>query len=85
MTRTGNKGRLRLVRIAGESVLKEKILPRERLNRELVGVIASQLKGLVEEMEAAWEVDPASDELREGFHLLDKYLECLKKYRKSSV
>ena len=85
MTGTGNKSRLRLVRIAGDSVLKEKILPKERLNRELVGVIAGQLKGIVEEMEAEWEVDPASDELREGFHLLDQYLDCLKRYRKSSV
>ena len=74
-----------MARIAGDSVLKEKILPKERLNRELVGVMAGQMKSIVGEMEAEWESNPGSDELREGFRLLHRYLDCLKKYRKEST
>ena len=85
MTGTGSRERLRLVRIAADSVLKEKILTLRRITGEHVAVIAGQLKGLVEEMEAEWEIDPASDELRQGFHLLHQYLDCLKRYRKRSV
>jgi hypothetical protein len=80
MTGTGSKNRLRLARIAGDSVLNEKILPRETLDSELVAVIAGQMTSIVGEMAAEWESSPASDELREGFHLLRRYLDCLKKY-----
>jgi len=84
METTDNKSRLRLVRIAGDSVLREKILPREKLNKDLVDLIALQLKGIIEEMEVEWENDPDSDELREGFHLLTDYVRCLGRYGGSS-
>ncbi|MGD0487044.1 MAG: hypothetical protein ABSB94_07610 [Syntrophorhabdales bacterium] len=85
MTGTDSKNRLRLARIAGDSVLNERILPKERLTSELVGVIAGQMRSIVGEMEAEWESNPASDELRGGFDLLRRYLDCLKKYRKEST
>jgi len=85
MTGTGSKNRLRLARIAGDSVLKEKILPKERLTSELVDVVAGQMKSIVGEMEAEWESNPGSDELGEGFRLLYRYLDCLKKYQKEST
>jgi hypothetical protein len=85
MTGTGSKNRLRLAKIAGDSVLNEKILPKERLNSELVGVISGQMASIVGEMEGEWESNPASDELRGGFDLLRRYLDCLKKYRKEST
>ncbi len=77
MATTGNTSRLRLVRIAGDSVLKEKILPKPRLNKGLIDIIVSQMKGITEEMETEWLNDPGSAELREAFHLLNNYLECL--------
>ncbi|OPY60842.1 MAG: hypothetical protein A4E57_04348 [Syntrophorhabdaceae bacterium PtaU1.Bin034] len=82
MKDAANKSRLRLARMVGDSILKEKILPMERLNRDAVAIIASQAKNILDEMEAEWEANSGSDELREGFHLLSRYLECLKKYRK---
>ena len=84
MTNTSGKD-LRLVRIAADSVLKEKVLPVKRLTKESVSVITGQLASIVGEMEALWESDPSSDELREGFRLLHAYLDCLKKYRKGSA
>ncbi len=85
MTGTGTRNRLRLARIAGDSVLNEKLLPKERLTGDLVGVIAVQMRSIVGEMESEWESNPASDELREGFGLLRRYLDCLKTYPKGSV
>ncbi len=82
MATTGNISRLRLVRIAGDSILKEKILPKQRLNKGLVNIIVSQMKGITEEMETEWLNDPGSGELREAFHLLGHYLECLEGYQK---
>ena len=81
---TDNKGRLRLARIAGESVFEEKVLPGARLTNDLVGLIAAQAQGLVEEMEAEWRADPLSEELGEGFRLLTRYLDRLKKHRGKS-
>jgi hypothetical protein len=78
------KSRLRLVRIAGDSVLREKVLPKKRLNKDTIDVIRLQMKGIIEEMEAEWENDPGSDELREGFHLLSHYVRCLEKYAGNS-
>jgi hypothetical protein len=80
METMGRKSRLRLVRLAGDSVLKEKILPREELNKDLVDIIAEQMTSIIEEMEAEWENNPDSGELREGFSLMTHYLECLVKY-----
>ncbi len=71
---------LRLVRIAAESILKEKVLPRGRLTKETVGIIAGRLAGIVGAMEAVWESDPSSDELKEAFRLLAAYIDCLKRY-----
>jgi hypothetical protein len=85
MTGTGSKNRLRLARIAGDSVLNEKLLPKEKLTGELVGVIAGHMTSIVGEMEAEWESNPASDELRGGFDLLRRYLDCLKTYGKEST
>ncbi len=85
MTGTDSKNRLRLARIAGDSVLNEKLLPKERLDSRLLGVIVGQMTNIVEEMAAEWESNPASDELREGFALLRRYLDCLKTYRKGSI
>jgi hypothetical protein len=83
MTGTGSRNRLRLARIVGDSVLGEKILPKERLDSELVGVIAGQMTSIVGEMQVEWESNAASDELkRGGFDLLRRYLDCLKEYRK---
>jgi hypothetical protein len=75
-----NKSRLRLVRIAGDSVLQEKILQREKLSKDLIDVITLQLTNIVEEMEVEWENNPGSEELREGFHLLAHYVRCLGRY-----
>jgi hypothetical protein len=50
-----------------------------------VGVIAAQLKGIVEEMEREWESNPGSDELGEAFRLLSHYLDYLNKYRKGTA
>jgi hypothetical protein len=85
METTGNKSNLRLVRIAGESVLREKILPQEELNGNLAGLVALQLKRIVQGMTSEWENDPGSNELREGFRLLADYLECLEKYHGPTV
>ncbi len=52
METTGNKSRLRSVRIAGESALKGKTVPKGRLTEDLVDLIASQVETIVEEMEA---------------------------------
>jgi hypothetical protein len=79
MTDTSGKG-LRLARIAADSILKEKILPKGRLTKESVGIIASQLANIAGAMETVWESDPSSDELKEGFRLLAAYLDCLKRY-----
>jgi len=79
---TGARSGLRLARIAGESVLEEKLLPQGRLDAGLVGVVAGQMKSLVGEMEAERESNPGSDELREGFRLLRRYLDCLKTFRR---
>ena len=79
MAGTSGKG-LRLARIAAESILKEKVLPKGRLNKETIGIIASQLGNIVGEMETVWESDPSSDELKEAFRLLAAYLDCLKRY-----
>ncbi len=85
MTGARSKNRLRLARIAGDSVLNEKILPKETLDSELVGVIAGQMTNIVAEMAAEWESNPASDKMREGLGLLRRYLDCLKTYRKGSI
>ncbi len=77
MATTGNTSRLRLVRIAGDSILKEKILPKPRLDKGLIDMIVRQMKGITEEMETEWLNDPGSAELGEAFHLLNNYLECL--------
>jgi hypothetical protein len=69
-----------LVRIAGDSILRERILPGEKLDEGLVRTIAVQLENIVGEMEAEWENDPTSDELREGFRLLGHYVDCLRGY-----
>ncbi len=78
MATTGNASRLRLVRIAGDSILKEKILPKPRLNKGLIDTIVNQMKGITEEMEAEWQHNPGSAELGEAFQLLGHYLECLR-------
>jgi|WetSurSiteA1Bulk_404760.scaffolds.fasta_scaffold62682_2 hypothetical protein len=75
---TSNKNRLRLVRIAGDSVLKEKILPKERLNRESVAMMVAQMKSIIEAMQAEWELDPLSRELEDAFLLLRGYLHYIK-------
>jgi hypothetical protein len=80
MKDTGKIRGLRLVRIAAESVLKEKILSAERLNKQKVGMIARQLESIITQMEEEWSSNPSSTELGEAFSLLDDYLECLKKY-----
>jgi len=85
MTGARSKNRLRLARIAGDSVLNEKILPKERLDSELVGVIAGQMTSSLGEMAAEWESNPASEELREGFGLLRRYLDWLKTNPKGSI
>jgi hypothetical protein len=71
---------LRLARIAAESVLKEKIAPAEKFNKQRVGMIARQLKSIVAQMEKEWELNPSSAELGEAFLLLDDYIDCLAKY-----
>jgi hypothetical protein len=71
---------LRLARIAAESVLKEKIVPTEKLTKQKVGMIARQLKSIVTQMEKEWELNPSSAELGEAFLLLDDYLDHLAKY-----
>ena len=81
MESTDRKGGLRLARMAGESVLRERILPEERLDEGLVEAIGVQLKNIIEEMEAEWKSNPASDELREAFHLLKNYADCLGRIR----
>jgi hypothetical protein len=71
------RNRLRLVRIVGDGILREKLLPREELSRESVALIALQLKGIIGAMESEWEVNPSSRELKEAFLLVESYLECL--------
>ncbi len=74
---SSGKSRLRLVRIVADSILREKIMPREIPDGETIALIAAQAKDIVEAMEAEWEADPASGELREAFHLLGSYLDRL--------
>jgi hypothetical protein len=74
---TDNRNRLRLVRIAGDSVLTEKILPKERLKKESLGLIVAQMKSIIEAMQAEWESDPSSRELEDAFLLLRGYLHCI--------
>lgn len=80
MKSTDKGSGLRLARIAGDSVLREKVIAGGKLNKALVEVIAVQMKSIIGEMVAEWENDRSSDELREGFHLLDHYVDCLKVY-----
>ena len=68
---------LRLVRMAAESILRERILLKEHLDRSAMTLIAGQIEGLVRALQAEWETDSASGELREGFHLLSDYVSCL--------
>jgi hypothetical protein len=77
---TSNKSRLRLVRIAGDSILKEKIFPKERLDKQSVALIVAQLKSIVEAMQAEWELDPSSPEIEDAFLLLRSCLRCIKTY-----
>jgi hypothetical protein len=82
---TDGKGRLRPVRIAADGILGENILPKGRLTRESVGLIAGRLVSIAGEMEVEWGSDPASAESREAFRLLREYQDRQKKYRKGSV
>lgn len=75
---TSNKNGLRLARIAGDSVLSEKILPKEKLNKESLALIVAQMKNIIEAMQAEWEFDPSSRELEDAFLLLRGYLHCIK-------
>lgn len=77
MGSVGVDRRLRLKRMAAESILREKILPKEGLDRETIAVVAEQLKGIVEAMEAEWADSPASGELKDAFRLLFDYIDCL--------
>jgi hypothetical protein len=75
------KGSLRLARMAAESALKERVLPKHRLDGAEMNTIVRQLRSIVEKMQAEWENDPVSSELWEGFRLLLDYLDCLQNYR----
>ena len=68
---------MRLQRMVAESILKERVLPKEGLDRATIALVAGQLKGIVEAMEAEWADNPASGELGEAFRLLFDYLDCL--------
>jgi hypothetical protein len=77
MQSTDKRSGLRLARMAGDSVLREKVLSARSLDRGLVGTIAVQLRSIIAEMEAEWRSDPASGELGEAFRLLGNYADCL--------
>jgi len=49
---TGNKSKLRSVRIAGERLLREKFSPNDRLIKAHIDLITFQAESIVEEMES---------------------------------
>jgi hypothetical protein len=72
---------LRMVRMATESVFRQRILPRYKLNGATVTIIVLQLRRIVEKMKTEWEIDPASKELKEGFLLILDYIDHVEKCR----
>jgi hypothetical protein len=77
----GPKTSLRLVRMAAESVFRERILPRYKLNGAAMTIIVRQLRRIVEEMKTEWEIDPVSEELKDGFLLILDYIDHVEKCR----
>jgi hypothetical protein len=72
-----NRSRLRILRIAGESLLKEKILTKDRLDQESVALLGARLKDIAEAMKAEWETDPSSEQIGKALDLLGSYARCL--------
>ncbi len=77
---TSETSGLRLARMAGESVLTERLLPKDRLDRGSVALVAAQMKRVIEAMRMEWKVNPSSGEITEAFDLVLGYLQCLEAY-----
>jgi hypothetical protein len=78
---TGRNNRLRLVKMAAESLLEEVDSSGGALDPAAVEAIVRRLKDMIEEMEAEWELNPTSNELKGGFRILLDYCEHLTKKR----
>jgi hypothetical protein len=46
-----------------------------------MAIIVRQMRRIVEEMKSEWEIDPVSDELKDGFLLILDYIDHVEKCR----